>query len=151
VIRKSAPMICLQKKTSILGDRVHISEDVTVSNFIWRNRTKKFEECSRKVAPAFDLCGQLRGTTGSNKYMRFQPSMEQVWGSTGTPATGIPYVTVQILVVNIRFKFYRPNTNRWPSIILFTPGTRRRVATVEYDGLQKTCKHSLANSKARRA
>ena len=63
--------------------------------------------------------------------------MEQVWGSTGTSAAGVPDITVQILVVNTGFKFYRTNTNWWPSIIFFTPGTRRRVATVENDGLKK--------------
>ena len=72
---------------------------------------KKFQERRRKVATAIDLLGQLRGTTGSNKYMRFQLSTEQVWGSTRTPATGVPYVSIHILVVNAGFKFYRPNAN----------------------------------------
>jgi hypothetical protein len=97
---------------------------------------KEFEECARKAATAVDLHGPLRGTTGSNKHMRTQPSMEQVWGSAGTPATGIPYFSVQIIVVNAGFKFYRPNINRWETIPI-APSTRCRVATVEYDGLRK--------------
>ena len=72
---------------------------------------KKFQERRRKVATAIDLRGQLRGTTGSNKYMRLQLSMEQVWRSARTPATGVPYVSIHILVVNVGFKFYRPNAN----------------------------------------
>ena len=72
---------------------------------------KKLQERRRKVATAIDLQGQLIGPTGSNKYMRFQPSTEQVRESAGTPATGVPYVSIHILVVNAGSKFYRPNAN----------------------------------------
>jgi hypothetical protein len=65
---------------------------------------KKFQERRRKVATALDLVGRLGGTTGSNKYMGFQPPIEQVWGSAGTPATGVLYVSIHM--VN---EFYRPN------------------------------------------